>query len=261
MSEITADGGFDPASDEQEVPVDPLAAIDMVHILHSQAIYDDLVKPFPVTLGKATSKKERDNMKTKAPTLVYGEIDFMTFGRIMEKIKKIYGLPDVGSSGPIGILQRSGGVFYDLGAGVGKPVIAAAILHSFDVCVGIELLEGLHNLSLELLFAYNAKGKAKGLDTQCQFIRGDFLDSNAKDWRDGDLVFINSTCFDEITMEKLARMCFRLKKGAFVVTISRRVPTTELAVLDHEMCLMSWGEATVFIHQKLTEPREPPPEN
>lgn len=238
--------------------VDPMAAIDMVHILTSQSVYDDIVKPFPVTLGKAASKRERDMMKTKAPTLVYGEIDFMTFGRIMEKIKKIYGLPDVGTSGPMGILQRSGGVFYDLGAGVGKPVIAAAILHSFDACIGIELLESLHNLSLELLFAYNSKGKAKGLDAQCQFLRGDFLDTNVKDWRDADVVFINSTCFDEPLMDKLARASFRLKKGAFVVSISRRLPTTELTVLEHELCPMSWGEATVFIQQKITEPREPP---
>jgi len=254
------EAGIVQQNDEGETPevVDPMAAIDMVHILTSQEVYEDIVKPFPVTLGKAASKKERENMKSKAPTLVYGEIDFMTFGRIMEKMKKIYGLPDVGTSGPMGILQRSGGVFYDLEAGVGKPVIAAAILHSFDACIGIELLEGLHNLSLELLFAYNSKGKAKGLDTQCQFLRGDFLDINVKDWRDADVVFVNSTCFDEQLMDKISRSCFRLKKGAFIVTISRRLPTTEVVVLEHELCQMSWGEATVFIQQKITEPREPP---
>ncbi len=27
-----------------------------------------------------------------------------------------------------------------------------------------------------------------------------------KDWRDGDVVFINSTCFDEVVMTKIGRL-------------------------------------------------------
>ena len=33
-----------------------------------------------------------------------------------------------------------GGVCYDLGSGVGRPVFAAALLHPFARCVGIEIL-------------------------------------------------------------------------------------------------------------------------
>ena len=54
-------------------------------------------------------------------------------------------------------MQRPGGKFYDLGSGTGKPVIAAAILHNFDVCVGIEILEGLYSMSLDVAAAYNSK--------------------------------------------------------------------------------------------------------
>lgn len=147
--------------DEEELRATMLAKLDMVSVLEAKDIYDSIVQAFPPTLGKAVSKKERDELSLKAATLVYGEITFETFGTAIEKIKKVYGLPGVGASGPAGVLQSRGGIFYDLGSGTGKPVIAAAILHNFDVCYGIETLEGLYSVSLDALNAYNTKGKAK----------------------------------------------------------------------------------------------------
>jgi len=47
-------------------------------------------------------------------------------------------------------MQEAGGVFYDLGSGAGKGVLAASLLHPFDKCCGIELLESLHEMGLEL---------------------------------------------------------------------------------------------------------------
>ena len=58
-------------------------------------------------------------------------------------------------SGTNGVLQGTGGVFYDLGSGTGKPVLAAMILHDFTECVGVEYLEGLFSVSQELLGVYN----------------------------------------------------------------------------------------------------------
>ena len=58
----------------------------------------------------------------------------------------------------MGILQNRGGTLYDLGSGTGKACVAAAILHNFDQCVGVECLEGLFSVSLELLASYNTRG-------------------------------------------------------------------------------------------------------
>jgi hypothetical protein len=41
----------------------------------------------------------------------------------IQKIVDVYGKPDVGTSGEEGMLQYRGGMFYDLGSGVGKAVI------------------------------------------------------------------------------------------------------------------------------------------
>lgn len=45
---------------------------------------------------------------------------------------------------------KEGGVFYDLGSGVGKGVIAASLLHTFKICRGIELLTSLYQMSVQL---------------------------------------------------------------------------------------------------------------
>jgi hypothetical protein len=86
------------------------------------------------------------------------EFDFSPIaGLMMQKLKYIYGLPGVGYSGPRGQLQGRGGIFYDLGSGIGRPVVGAACLYPFDVCTGIEILEGLFNASILVQEAYNSK--------------------------------------------------------------------------------------------------------
>ena len=46
-----------------------------------------------------------------------------------------------------------------------------------------------------------------------------------------------------------------LKKGTFVITITTRLPSAaDFAVIEHEMHAMTWGQATVYIQQKITEP-------
>ncbi len=105
---------------------------------------------------------------------------------------------------------------------------------------------------------------------------GDFLNLRLKDWRNADVLFANSTCFDDILMTEIGRwvgklifilaICFLinfgesagLKKGAFVVTFTKRVPSPELCVVEQEMYQMSWGQATVFIQQKITDSRMDP---
>lgn len=76
-----------------------------------------------------------------------------------------------------------------------------------------------------------------------------------KDWRDADIVFINSTCYDEVLMTRIARLAKGMKKGSFFITLTKRLPSTDFTVLEFEMYRMSWGEATIFIMQKNNDPK------
>jgi hypothetical protein len=64
------------------------------------------------------------------------------------------------------------------------------------------------------------------------------------------LGFANSTCYDEPLMERLAAVADCMPDGAFFITFTRRLPSIHWEVLDKQRQVMSWGDATVFIHKK-----------
>lgn len=102
------------------------------YVLEAEKLHDELYKDHDNELGKRVSRDERQQNNYKSPTLVYGEITFLPFAEHFMKLKDKYGG-----------LTTPGGTFVDIGTGTGRPVFAAALLHDFSKCVGIELLEGL----------------------------------------------------------------------------------------------------------------------
>ena len=42
-----------------------------------------------------------------------------------------------------------------MGSGIGKGVVAAALMHEFDEVIGVEILEGLHTKSMEIKEIYD----------------------------------------------------------------------------------------------------------
>jgi len=229
----------------------------MEFVASRKAVYEQLVKNFPTSVGKAVSKRERDETGQHQSTLVYGEINFESFAIALEKVKHRYGLPGQGYSGVTGFMQEPGGIFYDIGSGTGKPVFAAVCIHPFEKAIGVEILEGLYNTSLELLEQWNAQIKPTLTEqppTEVEMAHADVTDFSLKDWSDGDVVFANSTCFDDRLMAKVADKAAALKKGAFFITLTKRLPSSHFEVLENELYQMSWGGATVYIQQKTTDP-------
>jgi len=217
--------------------------LDQKYIATQMKIWDELVLETPVSMGKKASSKERDEKEMSASTLVYGEIRFDPYAVTIEKIKKWYGG-----------LQQPGGIYYDIGSGTGKPTFAAALLHDFDKAYGVEILEGLHKISVSLLERWNkairpqlSEAKQK---TDIKFICGDAI---AYDFSDADLCFANSTCFDSKLMQQLAQAAQKMKKGSFFITFTKELPSTAWKVLESERHNMSWGQATVYIQQKIMD--------
>jgi hypothetical protein len=59
--------------------------------------------------------------------------------------------------------------------------------------------------------------------TNCQLFLGDFLDLSIKDWTDADIIFANSTCYDDDLMIKIGTTAVKMKKGSFFVSLTRYV--------------------------------------
>ncbi len=103
-----------------------------------------------------------------------------------------------------------GGVFYDIGAGTGKPVFAAALHGIFARCVGVEILDGLYDISQQLLQRYKEHVQPQlplmKQSTHVDLIKGDFTEM---DLSDADVWFANSTCYNEEVSARCLRPACR----------------------------------------------------
>eukprot|EP01041_Mallomonas_annulata_P007713 gene7713-15783_t len=218
-------------SDEEQVDIE------------AEKLFQVLYEDFPITYGKAVSRKEREDNEYTSATLVYGEINFNPFAMVFQKLYR-YGL------------SADGGKFVDIGCGTGKPVFAAALLHDFDYCVGIEILEGLHGVCRKVLSQWRKNIRHRcsrtKFDMNISFIHGDAIHIN---WSDADVVFVNSTCFDETLMIKLAICAKTLRKGSFFISTTRRLPSPEFEILDMSRMPETWGVATYGVASQSAESR------
>lgn len=78
--------------------------------------------------------------------MTYGEIEFISIAECFMFIQNKYGAFPRSST--------NSGVFIDLGSGVGKAVLAASILHPFEKCIGIEIIDFCYKTSLEIKAVY-----------------------------------------------------------------------------------------------------------
>jgi hypothetical protein len=120
-------------------------------------------------------------------------------------------------------------------------------------------LEGLHNQGFSICERFNKKGYREVLDTSTKqaatVYLGSFLDY---DWSDGDVVFANSTCFDDDLMNAMQQQAETLKPGAILVTFTKGLTNfSKFELLEKKRHKMSWGPATVYIHRRLGKDGKP----
>ena len=130
-------------------------------------------------------------------------------------------------------------------------MVTARLTQDFDRCEGIELLESLFNASTQILDEYkqswNHTIRFNSSDTVI-FHHDSILERN---WSDGDLIFANSTCFDASLMRSLSEQSESLKPGSIFISFTKSLTSDQFEMIEKTRYMMSWGPATVYIHQRL----------
>lgn len=188
--------------------------------------------------AKATSLRERKRLSLQEDAFIYGEIDFLSFIFILEKVK-----------------PQGDEIFYDLGSGAGKAVFAAALAFPFLKVYGIELLPGLHKIAMMQINKANTLIHLQKELTQTylprlstiHFLNDDFLD---RDISDGDIIFINATCLTIYTWEAVVQKLLDLKPGSRVIVTTKKIQHEQFTLLSATRELMSWGLNSVNIYLK-----------
>ena len=137
--------------------------------------------------------------------------------------------------------------FYDLGSGVGKAVIACAMVYAVKRARGIELFAPLHHAALaqqQQLAQHPDYGQRAA---RIEFIQQDFL---TVDLHDATLIFINSTGFMGTLWQEISDKLAATIKHATIITISKPLAHNAFMITKSTPVMMSWGVAMAYIQQK-----------
>lgn len=179
--------------------------------------------------GFALSRQAR--AAKDAMEYVYGEIIFEPFIALLSLCK-----------------PNSSTVFYDLGSGTGKAVLAVAMVFPLHKSCGIELFPSLHQTALNQQQALKAKPQYQEKAARIEFKNEDFI--NAK-LGDATLIFINSTSFFGEVWDKLSQHLEQIKPNCTVISTSKRLNSKSFVTLRKTNLMMSWGIVSAFIQKRI----------
>lgn len=197
-----------------------------------KTIYD---KIFYNINGYAVSllEKQRRSGEKYVENLIYGEIPLeLTYALSILEPTRSY-------------LAR-GGVFYDLGSGIGNAVIGNYLTNNFNKYVGIEILDSLHNLSNIALNRFSELDKKA--KNSILFHRGNMLNY---DFSDGDVIFFCCPNKDEAIRQKMAKKMLSLRSDTVIFSfVSVFGDRNNFELLNSRMVRMAWGEAPLLIYRR-----------
>jgi hypothetical protein len=170
-------------------------------------IFEDTFADFPLEECNWISKESRESMNFTSTTLSYGEIEFESFGALIAGLTKY-------EVDLLGVFN-----FVDLGSGIGKAVICAALLGIFEKCTGYELVPDLHAASNKALKVFNKHNQNNTNMVYVDYILGD---CSFMDWSQADIVFLHGSCFDTETMARITDTCCKMKEKSIFISLSHR---------------------------------------
>jgi SAM-dependent methyltransferase len=220
-----------------------------------QLVLDDREKAFDSitsinyeTARVSSISERKETERSSDGTLTYGEMTYATMSAILNRLQQHPSWPSMQ-------INNGDGVFVDLGSGAGRPLFAAATLLPFKKCIGIEILESLHELAMNARKEYyqlKPSWHRKYTDTIALHC-GSMFDLALCDWTKADVVLACSTCFTDDMFKQLAEQGALLKTGAILITLSEALPHYHISfeLLYTDVYASSWGTVEIFCHRHL----------
>jgi hypothetical protein len=183
------------------------------HLQTIESLYQDFD-------GYIISKQARETAPSLA--LTYGEINLYSFLALMSLAK-----------------PNRDTVFYDLGSGLGKTVLAFQLCYQPTKSYGIEYLKPLHEIAQE-------RRTTLGASQQIQFLNQDILES---DWSDANLIFLNVASFVPDHWQDINQKLL-LTPVATIITCAKPMQNATDYKIFPTRVETSWGIIPVYIHKR-----------
>lgn len=166
---------------------------------------------------------------TNGENFLYGEITFYDWKIIVDRIN-----------------PKKDGVFFDLGCGTGKAIIASHLLFNFRKSIGIELLEGLYSAALEIKENLE-KTEQKNDGRELQFVKENIFDV---DLSEADLIFLNYPLKKEQDFLRLEeKFLSELKPGTKIIATIRALKNPSFKSLGRHKYKFSWGRSIAYFYE------------
>jgi len=210
--------------------------------------------------GFVLSKQAR--LAGDAPEYVYGEIDFMSFIALLSLTK-----------------PNASTVFYDLGSGTGKTVLASAMVFPIKKSCGIELFTELHRAAEAQRQALLQLPSYSTTAQRIHFLNANFLDTDLwsvnmssstqypptpqgvnrettcrRTLADATLIFINATGYFGETWDILNGHLDTLVHCRTIITTSKQLSSKQYKIHKMTQVKMSWGIVKAYIHNRACHP-------
>ena len=128
-------------------------------------------------------------------------------------------------------------VFYDLGSGLGMPIINAALLiPGLKKAFGIELSKSRHDEATRVLASITSKYP----DARKVELHNGDITSSLFNYGNADMIFISNLCMSAEINEKIASKLNQELKPGTQLFMSQAIPTLHCRVHDQFSVPMSW---------------------
>ncbi len=129
--------------------------------------------------------------------------------------------------------------------GSGVALVAAYLSHQFTKYVGIELLNNLYDISVDLI------GNVR--DDKIEVVLGDIL-AYEYDYDGTSFILANCKTFSKELMREVANKLKPMPDGVILVTTVQTMNDFDDSweIIDRFKRVMSWGSATIFVQKKIS---------
>lgn len=135
--------------------------------------------------------------------------------------------------------------FLDLWAWTGKAIILASIFLKLEKSSWIEYFSSLAQKWNEII----QKAKDQNFfQNEANIFCWDFFDF---DWSDYDIIFAHSTCFNTLTIEKIAQKSKQTKKWTIFISTSQKLEAKNLKLINNFFVKMWRWDAEIFIYENI----------
>ena len=205
----------------------------------------------------ACAKAEMERKGLTSRSLHYAEVNLNFFALLLLRAQARF-FPGFGK-----------GTFVDIGSGTGKCGIAAGLTLPWARCVGIEIMEDMHEQSILLLEKWKEAAAGPGFLTEVAERGAELItacgDATAPEeevagWLgEAEVVFMNSLVFEAALMRAMGTALARMLKPGAIVMTTQLLPNDDCFELigDSDDCFpdvfdtAALTEPTVFIQRRL----------